>query len=126
MFLEHVNLTVRDLERSVAWYRELLGWDVRWEGKATGEEGLVRAAHVGDARCYLALFEAEQPGAVGADYGHAGFNHFGLVVDDLAATRARAVALGVTPHVEYEYEPGRRFYVHDPDGIEIELVAYPA
>lgn len=24
------------------------------------------------------------------------------------------------------YEPGRRLYVFDPDGVEIELVEYPA
>ncbi len=122
MFLEHVNLTVQDLDRSVAFYRKLFGYRVRWQGKATGGEGLVPAAHVGDDRCYLALFQAEQPGAVEEDYGHAGFNHLGIAVEDLAAVRERAVGLGVEPHFEPEYEPGRRFYVRDPDGIEIEII----
>jgi catechol 2,3-dioxygenase-like lactoylglutathione lyase family enzyme len=125
MFLEHVNLTVRDLERSIAYYRELLGLSLRWEGTAVSDEGAVRAAHVGDDRCYLALFEAERPEPVAPDYARTGLNHFGFVVEDLAATRARAVALGSVPHFEPDYEPGPRFYVYDPDGIEVELVQAP-
>lgn len=125
MFLEHVNLTVRDLEHSIAYYRELLGLSLRWRGTATSDEGVVRAAHVGDERCYLALFEAGRPGAVSPDYARPGLNHFGFVVEDLAAARARAVALGSVPHFEPDYEPGPRLYVFDPDGIEVELVQAP-
>ncbi len=124
MFLEHVNLTVRDLDRSIAYYTELLGLEPRWQGEAMGAQGPVRAAHVGTERCYLAIFEAEDPRGPGTTYSHAGLNHLGFVVDDLAAARARAVALGTPPHFEPAYEPGRRFYVFDPDGIEVELVSY--
>lgn len=126
MFLEHVNLTVTDLDASVAYYSQLLGFRLRWEGQALGDEGPVRAAHVGDDRVYLALFEAEQPGRAPGQYGRAGVNHFGFVVDDLDQTRERLAELGATPHFEPQYEPGRRLYVFDPDGVEIELVEYPA
>jgi len=34
----------------------------------------------------------------------------------------RLVELGVSPGEELEYEPGRRLYFFDPDGIEVELV----
>lgn len=126
MFLEHVNLTVSDLDRSIDFYGDLLGLDVRWRGQAVGERGSVPAAHLGDHRCYLALFEAETPVVhpVAFDYAQPGLNHFGFVVDDYEATRARALALGAKIHFEPEYAPGRRFYVTDPDGMEIELVAY--
>ncbi len=126
MFLEHVNLTVTDLDASVAFYRELLGFEVRWRGQALGEKGPVRACHVGNDRVYLALFEAEEPGRGSPEYGRAGLNHFGFVVDDLEETRRRIGAAGAQPHFEPEYEPGRRIYVFDPDGIEIELVHYAA
>lgn len=121
MFLEHVNLTVTDLDRSVAWYCDLLGLHVRWKGPLSDGS---RGAHVGDDRCYLALFEVPDGGAAGIDYEATGINHFGFVVDDLDETRRRIDELGATVHLEADYEPGRRVYVCDPDGIEVELVSY--
>ncbi len=121
MFLEHVNLTVSNLERSVEFYRKLFDFRVRWEG--TIESGQP-AAHIGDDRCYLALFEATEQGRACQDYGAVGLNHFGVVVDDLAASKKRLAELGITPTTEADYEPGRRLYFLDPDGIEVELVEY--
>lgn len=121
MFLEHVNMTVADVDRSIAFYRDLLGLRVRWRGRTQGGED---AAHIGDDRCYLALFRATRPGGADADYARVGINHFGFVVDDLDDIRGRLEGLGVTPHLEGDYEPGRRLYVYDPDGIEVELVQY--
>jgi catechol 2,3-dioxygenase-like lactoylglutathione lyase family enzyme len=121
MHLEHVNLTVSDLDRAVAFYCDLLGLRVRWEGEIGG--GL-RGAHVGDDDAYLALFEAEEAGPVRRDYDRPGFNHVGFVVDDLAAARRRLEELGASVHLEADYEPGERIYTTDPDGHEVELVAY--
>jgi catechol 2,3-dioxygenase-like lactoylglutathione lyase family enzyme len=122
MHLEHVNLTVSDLDRSVAFYSRLLDLRVRWQG-ATSDGA--RAAHVGDDRTYLALFEATKDGAVAIDYGVVGLNHFGWVIEDLDTARQHLLDQGLTPHFEPHYEPGRRLYVYDPDGIELELVEYP-
>lgn len=58
MFLEHVNMTVSDLERATRFYQDLLGYRMRWQGKTADGRP---AAHVGDDRCYLALFEASKP-----------------------------------------------------------------
>ena len=121
MFLEHVNLTVTDLDRSIAFYGDLLDLRVRWRGKTT--DGAA-AAHVGDDRCYLAMFQATESGAPDSDYGRPGINHFGFVVDDLDLVRRRLRAAGVQPHLEQDYEPGHRLYFLDPDGIEVELVQY--
>jgi catechol 2,3-dioxygenase-like lactoylglutathione lyase family enzyme len=122
MFLEHVNLTVADVDRSAAFYADLLGLHVRWKGTLDGDR---IAAHVGDDRVYLALFQAAATGGVDHDYATPGLNHFGFVVDDLEAARQRLVELGasdVTPISDYE--PGRRCYFRDPDDIEVELVEY--
>ena len=37
---------------------------------------------------------------------------------------ARVVAAGLVPFSHDDYEPGRRFYFLDPDGIEYEVVSY--
>jgi catechol 2,3-dioxygenase-like lactoylglutathione lyase family enzyme len=121
MHIEHVNLTVSDLDRSLAFYRDLLGFDLRWQGSTSDGEP---AAHIGTDACYLALFQGAGQ-ATSMDYGRVGFNHFGVVVDDLDSARRRLEALGGEVHFEPDYEPGRRFYFFDPDGHEVELVEYP-
>jgi catechol 2,3-dioxygenase-like lactoylglutathione lyase family enzyme len=121
MYIEHVNLTVTDLDRSIAFYADLLDLHVRWKGPIDDAR---LGAHVGDDRSYLALFEANDGGAVDHDYARVGVNHFGFVVDDLDEVRARLDALGATVHLEGDYDPGRRIYFLDPDGYEVEVVAY--
>ena len=121
MYLEHVNLTVNDLDRSIAFYCDLLDLHVRWKGPIDSDR---LGAHVGDDHWYLALFQAATDGAVDIDYLRPGLNHFGFVVDDLDETRRRVEQLGASVHREADYEPGRRIYFLDPDGHEVELVEY--
>jgi catechol 2,3-dioxygenase-like lactoylglutathione lyase family enzyme len=121
MRLEHVNLTVTDLDRSVAFYCDLLDFHVRWKGAVDVDR---MGAHVGTDDFYLALFQATQPGDVPRNYLAPGVNHVGFVVDDLEAARARLSELCGTEHLEADYEPGRRIYFFDPDGYEVELVEY--
>ena len=121
MHLEHVNLTVADLDRSISFYCDLLDVHLRWKGPIDGER---LGAHVGNGRCYLALFQAAGDGTVALDYGRPGINHFGFVVDDLAEARRRLEHLNASVHREADYDPGRRIYFLDPDGHEVELVEY--
>ena len=123
MRLEHVNLTVSDLDRSIDFYRQVFGFEVRWEGQTSGG---TRAAHIGNATMYLALFEAAKPGQAPLDYAAVGPNHFGLIVEDLDPIRQRLHEAGIEPHLEDDYDPGIRLYFYDPDGMEVEVVAYPA
>ena len=121
MLLEHVNLTVTDLDRSIAFYCDLLDLHVRWKGPIDDDR---LGAHVGDDSFYLALFQATAPGEVIHDYLRPGVNHFGFVVADVEAARERLTELGRTVHLEADYDPGHRIYFFDPDGYEVELVEY--
>jgi catechol 2,3-dioxygenase-like lactoylglutathione lyase family enzyme len=124
MRLEHVNITVSNIDTSFQFYADLFGFEKRWEGMGAGEVGPVRSMHAGNEHTYLAFFEAEREGRRPADYGIAGVNHIGFEVDDLEIYRKRLEELGVRIHLEADYEPGKRIYFHDPDGVEIELVEY--
>lgn len=121
MFFEHVNLTVSDIQRSTDFYRSLFGFEVRWRGKSGSGQP---AVHVGNDRNYLALFESADGEPAEYDYNRVGLNHFGIVVKDLEAMRQRLLELGTTPELVADYDPGRRLYFRDPDGIEVELVEY--
>lgn len=124
--LEHVNVTVADPKASAAMLADLFGWRVRWEGTAINGG---HAVHVGGDADYIALYTGPDGGKDQrpADDSHlqrGGLNHIGVVVDDLDATETRVKARGYATHSHADYEPGRRFYFNDENGVEIEVVSY--
>jgi len=120
---EHVNMTVSDPLRTAEMLCELFHWKIRWQGPSM-DDGLT--VHVGTDTDYLALYASGKPSRLEeASYGRIGaVNHLGILVDDLDATEQRVLAFGIETHSHMEYEPGRRFYFNDHDGIEIEVVSY--
>lgn len=123
--LEHVNFTVPDPQKKADWLCDLFGWHVRWSGEAIHGGFTV---HVGTDEDYLAIYSGPkrdpQRGTVDSYNQIAGLNHIGVVVDDLEKTEEKVRALGFEPHSHADYEPGRRFYFHDDDGIEFEVITY--
>jgi catechol 2,3-dioxygenase-like lactoylglutathione lyase family enzyme len=121
--LEHVNFTVRDAEATAALYGRLFGWKTRWAGDSIHGG---RSLHVGTDSQYVALYQPvrQGPAADESYFTTGGLNHIGVLVEDLDAMEARVRAEGLEPHSHADYEPGRRFYFDDPDGIEIEVISY--
>lgn len=120
--IEHVNLTVSDADLAAERMRRIFGWHVRWSGPAR-DEG--RSVHVGSDEQYLALYTP--PGGSPRRFGKGEpLNHVGVEVADLDAVEARVVAAGFVPFGHGDYEPGRRFYFLDGDGIEFEVISYGA
>lgn len=121
--LEHVNFTVPDADRTAAMLGELFGWKIRWAGDMPGWG---RSVHVGTDDEYVAIFSPAE-GAKVADInkqrvGH--LNHVGIVVSDLDVVEKRVKDAGYKPHSHGDYEPGKRFYFDDENGIEFEVVSY--
>lgn len=120
--IEHVNVTVTDPERTSALMQALFDWHIRWRGPAQNGGHTI---HIGTTEHYVALYTAGNPTpAAGVFPKGKPLNHIGIEVDDLDATEARVVAAGLKPFSHADYEPGRRFYFLDPDGIEYEVVSY--
>lgn len=118
-YLEHVNITVSDIERSASLLQQLLGWRIRWRGPSQlGGETI----HVGSDEDYIALYTRGTP--VGPFSKGAPLNHIALVVPDLDAAEAVVRAAGLEPFSFWDYEPGKRFYFLDWDGVEFEMVSY--
>ena len=117
--IEHVNLTVTDIQRSAALFEKLLGWRQRWRGpsKNGGE-----TVHVGEQTTYLALY-TDRGDHAGQRKGRP-MNHVGLLVDDLDRAERIVREHALEPWGHDDYEPGRRFYFFDWDGIEFEVVSY--
>jgi catechol 2,3-dioxygenase-like lactoylglutathione lyase family enzyme len=125
--LEHVNFTVSDPKRTARMFEQIFGWHIRWEGDAMAGAGY--SSHVGSNDSYVALYAGVNPEQTvpkaGASYVTRGaMNHIGIVVEDLNLVEEKVRAMGYEPHKHADYEPGRRFYFSDDDGIDIEVIRY--
>lgn len=121
--LEHVNVTVSDPLKTAQMLCDLFGWRIRWQGDAI-HDGLT--VHVGGDDSYLAVYAHPDQHAPEREsyWTCGGLNHIGVVVDDLDAIEAKVIKAGFKPTNHGDYEPGRRFYFDDDDGVEFEVVSY--
>lgn len=122
--LEHVNLTVSDPDKTADMLVQLFGWKIRWSGASLNNG---RTVHVGNDEDYVALYRTGNPQKLGEseNYAIAGaVNHLGILVDDLDAAEQKVLEFGIKTHSHQTYEPGSRFYFHDHDNIEYEVVSY--
>jgi lactoylglutathione lyase len=121
----HIGLNVTDLDRSLAFYRDVLGFGVIAEGKEQGR----RFAFFGEAgRPTLTLWEQAQGGY---DSGRAGLHHLAVEADTVEQVREYEVTLraygvdfaydGVVAHGEGAASGG--IFFHDPDGTRLEIYA---
>lgn len=121
--LEHVNVTVSDPDKTAAMLCEIFGWHIRWKGSSKYDGTSI---HVGSDESYLAVYTMAKM-KKGRDDTYStvgGLNHIAVVVDDLDAIERRVEAAGFETHSHADYEPGRRFYFHDADNLEFEVVSY--
>lgn len=138
----HTGLTVRSLERSVEFYRDVLGFEVAfaWNPQAPYIAELVgyptvdlhsAILRIPASDVFLELLEyRDVVGTEPVDSGNAnpGTAHIAFAVDDLDTLyrdlTARGVA-SVSPPVTPTIGPnrgGRAVYMIDPDGFRVELI----
>lgn len=123
--LEHANLTVRDIDATLAFLRAAFpAFRVRHD--AVSADGR-RWVHVGNDDAYLALQQSTaEPATRWVPYsGQPGVNHLAFEVDDVQSLRERLTALGYEDTTIPNEHPHRsRVYFHDPDGNDWEFVQY--
>lgn len=121
--LEHVNVTVSDPNATAKWLCSIFDWKIRWQGDAINGGSTI---HVGTDTSYIAVFSPKTPVPQTQDNYSTinGLNHIAVTVDDLDKIEKRVLAKGFETSNHGDYEPGRRFYFHDADKIEFEVVTY--
>jgi catechol 2,3-dioxygenase-like lactoylglutathione lyase family enzyme len=118
--IDHVVFNVSDAEKSVAWWRDLLGLEpVRLEEWRRGEVPFVSVRI--NAGTILDLFVAERSGE---NVDHMAINVTDVDLDELAVAGTFDVVRGPLD-VFGARGQGRGLYVRDPDGNVIELRTYP-
>lgn len=145
----HVSFTVSNLEASVQWYTQMLGFEyVR--GQVQANE--YTAQLVGFPNVHLKVAQLRVPGLAVPRSSHhielieyvhprgedipletnrTGVGHWAFQVDDLRAEYVRLTVLGVRFKSEPNYiaagvnQGGYAVYFTDPDGITLEMVQPP-
>lgn len=119
----HTMVRVRDLDASLAFYRDALGLvEVRRTEHAAGRFTLSYLAAPGDeaAQIELTYNWPDADGRVEELGGARNFGHVAYAVDDIYATCAKLQAAGVT--ILRPPRDGRMAFVRSPDQISIELL----
>ncbi len=120
--LGHLVLYVRDVQRSAAFYGDVLGWEPAFPATI----GIPAAAFTsGRTHHELLLIEVGEDASPLPRGRHLGLYHFGLKVGDsdeeLRAVVARLNETGVTIVGASDHTVTHSIYILDPDGNEIEL-----
>lgn len=115
----HVHLTVSDLDRSLAFYRDVLGFDVT---ARYGPDAVFLAA--GGYHHHIGLNTWAGRGAPPPAPGTTGLYHFAILFPDrpaLAAAVRRVVEHGTALEGASDHGVSEAIYLRDPDGNGIEL-----
>ena len=147
--IDHLNIVVTDIERSVQFYTGLLGFrqtaevhlEGDWIGRIVGLEGVKARAvfiepPVGGPRIELLQYTTPTGAALpeNSRANTGGLRHLAFRVDDITAMAAKLRAAGVTlfsepvrvPAGVVKFAAGDKTLVYflDPDGVILELAEY--
>jgi catechol 2,3-dioxygenase-like lactoylglutathione lyase family enzyme len=101
--INHIALEVGDVDQALEWYGRIFELELR------GHLGRMAFIDLGDQFIALSQGRTQPPDT---------HRHFGLVVDDMEATRAALEAAGA------EILPGRGLDFRDPWGNHVQVVEY--
>src|SRR5262245_177182 len=137
MKFNHVGISVSDIDRSIAFYRDLLGMEQLCDVFPFGGEqfeaimdipGVTgRMCMIGKGTLHLELFEFtnSKPKDPEHPVSDRCYSHFGVEVDDIAATYEKLRAADVrihSPVITFMGGSMKAAYCRDPDGNVFEIM----
>jgi catechol 2,3-dioxygenase-like lactoylglutathione lyase family enzyme len=138
-FIHHAAFTVSNMERSIAFYRDILGMEVLWDSVQVGVryQGPVcdkitgcprteqRVVYLGIGGSFLELVEYTPMGKALGNHkaSDIGASHVCFKTDDIKALYKRLLSTNVKVHCSpQEGISNLIMYFRDPDGIILEVI----
>ena len=115
----HVHLKVADLDRAIAFYRDILGFDLTLR---YGTQAAFLGA--GGYHHHIGLNTWESKGGTPPGPGHTGLYHAAFLYPDrasLGAVLKRVVEAGIALDGAADHGVSEAIYLRDPDGNGVEL-----
>ena len=113
--IDHVNFKVKNLEKSVKWYKDLFGFVIKQEENPNKIDAPSKI--IGNDSIKLCMYEVPDMTPEG------GIAHFGFNIANFDEVIAKCKELGV--EILYggivDWDKSRSVYVVDPSGYELEL-----
>lgn len=113
--LDHVAISVADVEKSARWYVDVLGFERQHPGLWGGTP-----VFVGNEHGSIAIFPRDE-----RRNGHGAIRHFAFRTSghDFEAAQRELRSRGIDFESE-DHEITHSIYFHDPDGHKIEVTTY--
>jgi len=117
--IDHVNMKVKDLEKSVEFYKNLFGFEIKQEENPNKIDAPSKI--IGNDSIKLCMYEIPDMSPEG------GIAHFGFNIANFNEVITKCKDLGV--EVLYggivDWDKSKSVYIVDPSGYEIELGEIP-
>ena len=128
----HIGISVANLDESIAWYRNMLGFEEVMRMDQGVTEDKMSIGHIRRGNSYIELFQVEGSKPLpeyrrdpNADFGVQGLKHFALQVSDAKAAVKELKAKGVEIAFGPIDAPGICFvFIRDNSGNAFELIEY--
>ena len=113
--IDHVNMKVKNLEKSVEFYKSLFGFEIKKEENPNKAD--VPSKIIGNDTIKLCLYEVPEMSPEG------GIAHFGFNITnfDEIIEKCKELDIQILYGGEIDWEKSKSVYIVDPSGYELEL-----
>jgi lactoylglutathione lyase len=111
--IDHINMNVKDLKKTIGFYQALFGFKVFEEGQYDGEPYVIIGR---ESQAFLCLYEKVELEIKGNTIFHIGYH-----IENFDETGEVLSKLNIPIEMSFDYGPSKSHYIKDPSGYTLEI-----